>query len=310
MGRAVIIRPMDRKQFLTYFRYSRPLHLATASLLYSLGVGIAYYLGWQIDFLLYLIGQSWITSLQLGTYFLGEYFGTPAELGLLNRRPFGKRNRITATQDKNLALYLSVLFLVFVFSLSTLLAVLGRFNLPFVFVMVFLFLGSLADVFPRINLAATEYGELLTTFLLVILTPAFGLLLITGEIHRLLAFSAFPLAVLHLAMLIMIQFPSYASNTAKNKKTLLTRLGWYQGVRLHNLLILVAFLMIGFSVLVGFSSRIALSVFLVFPFAAFQIWSLLRLAAGAPTRWKLRILNAVATFGLAAYLFAYNFWIS
>ncbi|MEA2008049.1 MAG: hypothetical protein U9O54_02930, partial [Chloroflexota bacterium] len=173
-----------------------------------------------------------------------------------------------------------------------------------------LFLGFLTMVFPNIHLAASGYGELVTTFLLVILTPAFGLLIITGEFHRLLLISAFPLSALHLSMLIVIQLPMYASNTAKNRTTLLTRLGWQRGIHLHNILILTAFLMVGLAVSFGFPSRMALFVFSALPFGIFQVWSLIRLTEGDPARWKALTLTSVGTFILAAYSFTYNFWIS
>ena len=242
---------------------------------------------------------------------MGEYFETPAELGLFNRLPFGEASPASsADTPKELYLQISTIFLIFAFGLAVLLAVLGKINTPLIFVMSILFLGYLVTVFPNINLAASEYGELMTTFLLVILVPAFGLLIITGEFHRLLWIVAFPLSALHYSMLIVIQLPMYASNTAKNKTTLLTRLGWRRGIQLHNLLVLTAFLMVGLAISFGFPSRMALSVFLALPFGVFQVWSLIRLTEGAPTRWKALTLTSVGTFALATYSFAYNFWIS
>ena len=59
-------------------RLIRPLFILNAMLLYALGAGIAHYLGVQIDVGLYLLGQCWITLVQLSAIFLHDYFYLPA----------------------------------------------------------------------------------------------------------------------------------------------------------------------------------------------------------------------------------------
>ncbi|MBS1250799.1 MAG: hypothetical protein MAG431_02395 [Chloroflexi bacterium] len=300
---------MDKTDLQILLRRSRPFHLLTVIIAYALGVGIVHYLGQPIHPGNYFLGQAWITALQLGSYYLGEYLGTPAELGILNRLPYGQpREDDLEGLSKEIALYTSVIFFALAAALTALLGLSGTLNMPLALLMTIIFLGFVIDFIPGLNLADSAYLELITTLLLIILTPAFGVLVQSGELHRLLAISTFPLAALHLAMLIALQFPAYGSNMAQHKKTLLTRLDWRLGIQFHNLLIIIAFLLIGLSALFGFPPDMLLPIFLALPFGAYQVWHLNRISQGAPTRWKVLSLNAIITFGFTAYLFTYMFW--
>ncbi len=77
---------MDR--LLLFFRLIRPLFLLGGLLVYALGVGIADYLGQEIDWGIYLLGQAWVTTLQLCTHFLNEYFNAPDDEQNRNRTLF------------------------------------------------------------------------------------------------------------------------------------------------------------------------------------------------------------------------------
>jgi len=70
-----------------FLRLSRPLFLIGGFLLYALGAGIARYLGYPIHWGIYLVGQVWVTLLQLSTQFLNEYYDAPADEDNFNRTP-------------------------------------------------------------------------------------------------------------------------------------------------------------------------------------------------------------------------------
>ena len=76
----------------------------------------------------------------------------------------------------------------------------------------------------------------------------------TGELHRLVAMSTFPLIALHFAMMLVFELPDYANDIKFEKLTLMVRVGWEHGVTFHNILILVAYLLIGLAMLFGFPS--------------------------------------------------------
>ena len=71
-----------------FIRLSRPLFVLGAALVYALGVGIARYLGVQIDWGLYFLGQGFVTFLQLSGHYLNEYFDAPQDVSNPNRTPF------------------------------------------------------------------------------------------------------------------------------------------------------------------------------------------------------------------------------
>ena len=68
-----------------FIKLTRPLFLVGVALLYALGAGIAKYLGVRIDWGFYILGQLWVTLLQLSTQYLNEYFNAPMDQNNPNR---------------------------------------------------------------------------------------------------------------------------------------------------------------------------------------------------------------------------------
>jgi 1,4-dihydroxy-2-naphthoate octaprenyltransferase len=174
--------------------------------------------------------------------------------------------------------------------------------------MLLIFLGAFFYAVPPVRLEASGYGELTTSILVANLVPAFALLLQTGELHRLLAMVTFPLTTLHLAMLLAFELPDYANDLKYGKRTLLVRLGWQLGMRLHNLLVLVSFLLLGIAIAQGLPLGIALPAFLVLPLGLLQIWNMNRIGAGGKPHWTSLTLAALVLFGLTSYMLAFSFW--
>jgi len=73
---------------LLFLRLSRPWFLFGGALNYFLGLGILRYLGFPIDWGVALLGQVWVTSLQLSTHYLNEYFDYPSDSANRHRTPF------------------------------------------------------------------------------------------------------------------------------------------------------------------------------------------------------------------------------
>jgi 1,4-dihydroxy-2-naphthoate octaprenyltransferase len=174
--------------------------------------------------------------------------------------------------------------------------------------MALIFLGAFFYAVPPIRLESSGYGELTSSILVANLVPAFALLVQTGDLHRLLAMSTFPLTLLHLAMLLALELPDYATDIKFEKNTLLVRIGWEPGMRMHNFLILGAYLILGLAVLLGLPIAIALPAFLSLPLGMLQIFQMNRIAAGAKPNWTTLTLAAVTLFSATAYLLAFSFW--
>lgn len=294
---------------LIFFRLSRPLFVLGGILVYALGVGVADYLGTTINWSVYLLGQVWVIALQLGAAYLYEYY----EALISARDPFrepppGGNGRIGPTRQP-IALLGAVAF--FLSLTATLTAVmltelsLGPATLA---VMSLIALGAVAFSVPPVRLAFSGYGELAVAILFANLVPAFAFILQTGDLHRLLAMSTFPLTALSLALALAYELSDYAADLKYGRRTLMVRLGWRRGMVLHNGMILGAFLLLGLALTFGLPLGIALPAFLPLPLGLLQIWQMRRISDGAKPNWRALRLTAVVIFATTAYLLTLAFW--
>lgn len=278
--------------------------------MYALGVGVADFQGTQINWGVYLLGQAWGTLIQLSTHYLNEYFDSPGDIANPNRTLFsggsgaigpGKLTRSTA-------LWAAITCLAIVASLTVLLIQFANLNPVTLLIMLAIFLGSFFYAVPPVRLESTGYGELTTSIIVANLGPAFAYLLQEGHWSNLLAMVTFPLTTLHMAMLLTFEFPDYATDLKYQKNTLLVRLGWQNGLKMHNAMIVISYLLFGLSILQGLSLSIALPVFLTLPLGGLQIWSMNRIAAGAKPNWLSLTFVGLLLFGLASYFLAFALW--
>ena len=297
-------------QLRLFIRLSRPLFLLGAALVYALGVGIARYLGVTIDWGLYLLGQAYVTALQLSAQYLNEYFDAPGDIQNQNRTLFsGGSGAIGPGKlSRNTALIAAVTTLTFLASISVVLLQQAPVSPLLILVMVVSFFGALFYSTPPVRLAESGYGELTTSILVANLVPAFAFIIQFHDFHRLVMMSTFPLTALHLAMMVVFELPDYAADLRQEKQNLLIRLGWQRAMSLHNLLILSAFLLLGISIWSGLPLAIALPAFLPLPLGFLQIWQMRRIAAGARPNWTTLNLTAVVLFISMVYLLAFAFW--
>ena len=297
-------------QLRLFIRLSRPFFLLGAALVYALGVGIARYLGVTIDWGLYLLGQAYVTALQLSAQYLNEYFDAPGDIQNQNRTLFsGGSGAIGPGKlSRNTALIAAVTTLTFLASISVVLFQQAPVSPLLILVMVVSFFGALFYSTPPIRLADSGYGELTTSILVANLVPAFAFIIQFHDFHRLVMMSTFPLTALHLAMMVVFELPDYAADLRQEKQNLLIRLGWQRAMSLHNLLILSAFLLLGISIWSGLPLAIALPAFLPLPLGFLQIWQMRRIAAGARPNWTTLNLTAVVLFISMVYLLAFAFW--
>lgn len=290
---------------------SRPLFLLGAVIVYALGVGIADYLGVPIDWGLYLLGQAFVTALQLSAQYLNEYFDSPADAVNPNRTPFSGGSGAVGPGklSRNTVLLAAVTMLTIVASLTVLLINRAPATPLLIVVLVLGFLGAFFYSVPPVRLVTSGYGELTTSFLVAFLVPGFAFLLQTGSFHRLLLVSALPLTALHLAMMLVFEFPDYATDLKFEKETLLVRIGWERGMVMNNLLILAAFLLLGLAAILSVPAGIVLPSFLLLPFGLLQIWQMRVIAAGGKPNWTLMGLTGIILFAGVAYMLAFAFWV-
>jgi len=287
----------------------RPLHLMTLIVLYILGVGFGRYLGHRIDPAPLLIGLVWILTLAIGLNFLGDYFHTPFDRGLVRKEQDEKDSHGKSLKSKDeIYLYISVASLAVGAVLTLILVISGFLSFTSGLVMVSFFVIYCLLIIPGVSLDLSGIGEFFTSIILVVLPPAIGYLLQVGEFHRFLYLGVFPLFPLHLALILVLRLKTYPDDIRKGRKTLLVRLGWQRGIYLHNLMVLSGFLLFGVALIFGMPFRLILLVFLTLPVAGYLIWYLSSLQDGAPVRWPLITLLSLVIFFLPVYLITYTVW--
>lgn len=305
------------------FRLLHPWLSLGVGLLYALGAGLSRYLGTNLDWPGFWSGLAWVVLIQLGGSLLAAYFdpqladrlqelqprqrssdvaGSPSQTEL---RPL---DAVTLVRYQRAILVAAFACLAAAGSLSILLAVAGR---PGPGLLVWLLLGAIGAIAyaaPPLRLATSGYGELLLAVLLSQVAPAIGFILQQAEFHSLLSTSTLPLVFLALAMWIALDFPHFSRNNRLGMKTLVIRIGWKNGMLVHNLLILSAYLLLGLAVFGGLPWFVTLAALASLPVGLLQVWQMWRISQGQPLNWPIFTLNAVATFGSMAYLIAYSYW--
>ena len=291
-------------------RMSRPLFLVGVVLLYALGIGIARYLGKPIDWNLYLLGQIWVTLLQMSAQYLNEYYNAPADQANQNRTVLtgGSGAVGPGKLPRRTALLAALTVLAGLASMTVILISSTNLAPAAYLIMGLAFLGAFFYSSPSVRLEASGYGELTTTIMITFMVPAFAFILQTGEMHRLLAMTSFPLAAIMLAMLLAFELPDFVNDEKFGKRTLLIRLGWQTGMGLHNLLVLTGFLLLVVARLFGYPQFAMIAGLLPLPVGVFQIWQMRNIANGGKPNWNALTLGALALFALMSYMLTFSFW--
>jgi 1,4-dihydroxy-2-naphthoate octaprenyltransferase len=170
-------------------------------------------------------------------------------------------------------------------------------------------LAVLAYAVPPLRLVDAGLGEFTLAVHIAIITPALGFVLQHSEYHRLVAIVSFPLMLLALAYFLILDFPTFAADEKYDRRTLLRSLGWQRAISLHHGLILGAYILLASGLFFGLAWGLIWPPFLTLPFAILQIFWLRNIGLGAKPVWNLLTVNALAVFGLTAYLLTFAFWL-
>ncbi len=295
-----------------FIQLSRPLYTLAAVLLYILGIGISHYLSGPVNWNTFTLGLIWIIFILLGSQYLNEYFD-PANLrddALQKHTPFsGSSGAVGSGKiSRQAVLWAGLTCLTITASMTVLLIQNMGSSQAELFILALIFIGEFVYAVPPFRLVSSGYGELSMSIIRVGFIPAMAFLMQGHDFHRLLMMVSFPLTLLYISMLLAFEFPDYASDLKQGKKPILVRIGWQRGMLIHNILILVAFVILGIAFILGLPLDVAWPVVFVVPVAIFQIWMMERIAAGAKPNWNLLILISGSTFGLTAYILAFAFW--
>jgi 1,4-dihydroxy-2-naphthoate octaprenyltransferase len=300
------------KYIRSFILLSRPLYVFLAILLYLLGIGLSHYLKGQLDWTALTYGLIWIVMILLGFQYLNEYFD-PAVMEtnpIWKHTPFsGVTGAIgTGKLSRPVALWAGLICLGITASLTVSMIQFVRISSTVAVILVLIFIGELFLALPPFRLNSSGYGEVVMSIISVSLIPALAFVLQGHDFHRLLIMVVFPLTTLHIAMLLALELPDYASDITHGKRPFLVRIGWQRGMTLHNLLILISFVIFGIAFVFGLPLSVAWPVILVLPFGLFELWLMIRIGDGIKPNWNLLVLSAISTFALATYILTYAFW--
>lgn len=269
-------------------------------LLYALGLGIAKYLGTTILWDRLWIGVFWVGCLQLGGIFL---------LRSISRTLTVEKNGRPPSSPFSSDFMLAIAAFASLASLTVLMIANHLFTLDVLWVVLMAVLGTLVGA-KVIQIADIErFREVGLSFAMAVLVPWFAFVLQSGEYHRFLPIVTLPIWALRMTMVLSYQLSTYAHDLNTKNPTLMVRIGWQNGMTLHNLLILFAFALIAFGNVLGVPLSIGLPPMAALVVGSWQIWSMRRIAQGVKPNWRGLVWGGAALYGMVIYLYAYSFWI-
>jgi 1,4-dihydroxy-2-naphthoate octaprenyltransferase len=306
---------MEKKESLavSILRITQPFTLMGAFLTYALGLGVADYLGKVIHWPVAWLGFFLVVMLLVAKNFLSAYFFYPEEIrgASLSAEIHGEEPAFIALKalPRYLLLEIGLVALVLGAGVTTLLIFEKGVNLAEALALGAALLLVYVDVIPPLRFEKRGYGELITAILICNLVPSIAYLFQSDSLHALVGMMTFPLTFCYLAMSAALAFEYFAFDTRHANGSMITMMGWPQAMTLHNLSILVAYLLIGAFTLIRVPWIVSWPILLSLPFGLLQVVQMLRISEGAKPNWWMLRLNAISTFAVMAYLTTMSLWI-
>lgn len=271
-----------------FVRLGRFHFLIGGFVLHGLGVAMALYDGAGFNGQAFVWGQIAITATQLMTHYANEYFDLEADRA--NHTPTrwsgGSRVLPEGGLSPSTALITALALGLVAISAGLVLALVaqpGLLTLMMVLLCVVLAWGYSG---PPLQLHSRGLGELTTALLVPGLTPLVGYYLQAGRLSLLPVLAALPLCCLQFAMLLAIEFPDEAGDSAAGKRTLVIRLGGVRAARLSNTVLLATYALLPVLVWAGLPQAVGISILIGLPFALWQSRRLRNGAWGNPSQWN------------------------
>jgi len=261
---------------------------------------MALYRGAELNIDAVIWGQIMITATQWMTHYSNDYFDLEADRA--NRTPTawsgGSRVLADGLLPPQVALITALLLgavaigaaLYLTFGLQT-----GMLTLP-----LFAFSLTMAWFYsaPPIRFHSRGLGELTSAILVTGLTPLMGFYLQSGQLELLPFLAVIPLGCLQFCMLLSVEFPDAEGDAQVGKRTLVVRMRLQRAARLYAIVLIAAYLLLPFLVLIGLPTLAALAMGFMCPLAAWQVWRIQRGDYANPARWnRLQFFNVGLLIG-------------
>jgi len=281
----------------------KPLNLLLTGLAYLLGISIAKYLGLTIDSTASVFGGTYAILVMAASYSLDMYFSPSYRIPPIIDTPKEREGFRRST------LYLSIVLLAIATVFIFLMLVSGFLNFYSISIISLYLLIALIYAVPPIRLVDRGFGELLMAFLISGFSVLLAFTLQAMDFHRLVTYLDFPVVFISLACLLALDFPSYAVDQKFGHQTLLVRLTWEHAIPIHNLLLIISYLMFAVAPLFGIPFRLIWPTLLTLPMAIYQVVMLRNIMLGLKPNWRILTINATALMGIVIYLLMFTFWV-
>ncbi len=177
------------------------------------------------------------------------------------------------------------------------------------FLLLIIFVLVIFSILPPLFLQRKGYGELIESFTIFILVPATALIVNFGELSPLLELLTVPLFFVYLAGKLVFSLRTYLADKTGGNPNLLNRLDWEKAMRLHNTLIIAAYILIAVFSFIGLPWGLTWPLLITLPVAVFEVLLIIGITRGGKPNWTLLDWTSGALTGSMVYLVLLTLWL-
>ena len=162
--------------------------------------------------------------------------------------------------------------------------------------------------FSAFNKKLQPYGILFEALLVVVIPPALGYFIQSESLHRLLTLVILGLVPIYMAYGLLEHLIHYGQEEKSEQRTIATAIGWEKTMVLHNAFILLGYVLMALTSLMGFPWFLLWPVFLTLPIGLLEIWLMDRVRRGRKPLWRIMQFATASVLLIPVYLLAFAFW--
>jgi 1,4-dihydroxy-2-naphthoate octaprenyltransferase len=287
-----------------FFNPFKPWELIFGLVFYSLGAGLARFNRNSISWLSHFWGLFIVFIFLCASFFLQKRF--------LDQQIQNEKDYLVISKGRLSGKSYLLLGLAFIFAGTFCLIILITWKLlPLVAGLTFLlfFTGLIIFSIRPFKFISKAVAEIIHSITLATLIPGFSFFLQSKTSYSLLLFSTFPIIFLLISRNLAISLEDYNENRDRQSQSITEMIGWRVGCKLHNIFILISFLLITVFGIIGQPWKLTWPGLLALPIGVLQIWQIVLITQGAKPRWKLLALAANSLVILTPYFISLSAWL-
>jgi 1,4-dihydroxy-2-naphthoate octaprenyltransferase len=299
---------------------SRAHFLMGGMLLYALGVVVACADGAAPNVLVLGWGLVGVSTIQLLTHLLNEFFDADRDALVTNRTLFsggsgmigaGKLSKRVALTGATMSGLVGIVVALSIGWLPRSDSVAGlSFASEVALIYVVAWVIGFGYSAPPLRLMTRGLGEGAAAFVVALLTPMAGFAVASGELSARVVWLGLPLVTASMAFMITVELPDYDVDLCTGKRNWVVRLGRDRSGTLHNALLLLSyFTLAAVSVSGKLPGRVATLLWLTVPLAVWQIGGVWFQKRQGWQHYGFLTVGGLILIGLYALLAGAGFWL-